>query len=140
VRGLRRNAVLGEWLGERVKVPREVRAIVSVDSGTVRFDTRRARDVNSEALARAVADALNVYLRFGIPLETLQAHQQRRYAYFEPGSVFCRVWWQGNRYGTTRWQVAVLQAMPPHSAVQKLGGIAPGAAILLCVEGERLAT
>lgn len=83
---------------------------------------------------------INVYLRFGIPVKILQADRQRRHAYFAPGSVFCRVWWQGNRYGTTRWQLAVLQAEPALSAVQKLGGIRPGAAVLLCVEGKRLAT
>ena len=82
---------------------------------------------------------INVYLRFGRPVKTEQAGQQRRYAYFEPDSVFCRVWWQGNRFGTTRWQVAVAQAKCPHSAVQQLGGVSPGAAVLLCVEGERLA-
>ena len=82
---------------------------------------------------------INVYLRFGIPVKILQADVQRRYAYFAPGSVFCRIWWQGNRYGTTRWQVAVLQAELAQSAMQKLGGVTPGAAVLLCVEGERLA-
>lgn len=82
---------------------------------------------------------INVYLRFGNPVKTLRPDQQRGCAYFAPGAVFCRIWREQNRYGTTRWQVAVLQAMPTHSAVQRLWGVSPGAAVLLCVEGERLA-
>lgn len=81
----------------------------------------------------------NVYLRFGTPIQIVQTGEQRRYAYFEPGSVFCRVWWQGNHYGTTRWQVAVLRAKWTRSAMLKIDGVRPGAAVLLCVEGDRRA-
>ena len=80
---------------------------------------------------------INVYLRFGMPVKIVQAGEQRRYAYFEPESTFCRVWWQGNRYGTTRWQVAVLKARQTHSAMLRIDGVRPGAAVLLYVEGER---
>lgn len=79
----------------------------------------------------------NLYLRFGEPARTLQLDRWRRCAVFLPTSVFCRVRWQANDYGTTRWQLMVMQACTPLDAVQRIPGVQPGARLLLHVEGEK---
>jgi len=79
----------------------------------------------------------NLYLRFGEPAHTLQLDRWRRCAVFLPRAVFCRVRWQANDYGTTRWQLMVMQACTPLDDVQRLPGVQPGARLLLHVEGER---
>lgn len=79
----------------------------------------------------------NLYLRFGEPARTLQLDRWRRCAMFLPASVFCRVRWQANDYGTTRWQLMVMQACTPLDAVQRIPGVQPGARQLLHVEGEK---
>ncbi|EPO7629452.1 TPA: DUF2840 domain-containing protein [Citrobacter freundii] len=80
---------------------------------------------------------INLYLRFGEPVRVLQLDRWRRCAMFLPASVFCRVRWQANDYGTTRWQLMVMQAGTPLDAVQRIPGVRPGARLLLHVEGER---
>ena len=84
-----------------------------------------------------VEHRVNVYLRFGHPLHELRLDRWRRHAIFTPAAVFCRVRWESNDYGTTRWQLMVLQACTPHDAVQRIAGIQPGARLLLCADGER---
>ncbi len=79
----------------------------------------------------------NLYLRFGEPARTLQLDRWRRCAMFLSASVFCRVRWQANDYGTTRWQLMVMQACTPLDAVQRIPGVQPGARLLLHVEGEQ---
>ena len=79
---------------------------------------------------------INLYLRFGQPLRELRLDRWRRCASFAPGAVFCRVRWECNDYGTTRWQLMVLQACTPGERMQRIAGIRPGAHLLLCVEGE----
>ena len=86
---------------------------------------------------------MNVYLRFGHPLEVRDIDQRKRVALFAPGSVFCRVWSQCNDFGTTRWELAVLQALGPGESGQRVVGVAPGAKLLLHVDtprGRRAAT
>lgn len=78
----------------------------------------------------------NLYLRFGEPTRTLQLDRWRRCALFLPTSVFCRVRWQANEYGTTRWQLMVMQACTPLDTVQRIPGVQPGARLLLHVESE----
>ncbi len=80
---------------------------------------------------------INLYLRFGNPARTIQLDRWRRSAVFLPASVFCRIRWESNDYGTTRWQLMVMQACTPLDAVQRIPGIQPGARILLHAEGER---
>ena len=58
-------------------------------------------------------------------------------ARFLPDSRFARILWQANDYGTTRWQLLVLQACLPQDRMHRIPGIRPGARILLHVEGER---
>lgn len=73
---------------------------------------------------------------FGIILP-VSLRSQSCCAVFLPVSVFCRVRWQANDYGTTRWQLMVMQACTPLDAVQRISGVQPGARLLLHVEGEK---
>jgi hypothetical protein len=79
---------------------------------------------------------MNVYLVFGQPFGQRYLNGRCRSVFFRPGQVFCRVWREGNEYGPTRCELAVLQARAPRQFVQKVAGITPGASILLRVEGE----
>ncbi|TKR54314.1 DUF2840 domain-containing protein [Allopusillimonas ginsengisoli] len=79
----------------------------------------------------------NLYLRFGEPACTLQLDRWRRCAMFLPASIFCRIRWESNHYGTIRWQLMVMQACTPLDAVQRIPGVQPGARLLLHVEGEQ---
>ncbi len=83
-----------------------------------------------------VEHRINVYLRFGHPVRELRLDRWRRCAAFLPAAMFCRVRWESNDYGTTRWQLMVLQACTPLDAVQRIAGIRPGARLLLYAEGE----
>lgn len=83
-----------------------------------------------------VEHRINLYLRFGRPLRELRLDRWRRCASFAPGAVFCRVRWESNDYGTTRWQLMVLQACTPGERMQRIPGVRPGARLLLCAEGE----
>lgn len=83
-----------------------------------------------------VEHRINLYLRFGRPLRELRLDRWRRCASFAPGAVFCRVRWESNDYGTTRWQLMVMQACTPGERMQRIAGIRPGARLLLCAEGE----
>ncbi|OZA30040.1 MAG: transposase [Hydrogenophilales bacterium 17-61-9] len=80
---------------------------------------------------------INLYLRFGHPVRELRLDRWRRCAVFLPAAMFCRVRWESNDYGTTRWQLMILQACTPLDVVQRIAGIQPGARLLLCAEGER---
>ncbi|WP_426145771.1 DUF2840 domain-containing protein [Ralstonia pseudosolanacearum] len=80
---------------------------------------------------------INLYLRFGNPACTIQLDRWRRSAVFLPQAIFCRIRWESNDYGTTRWQLMVMQACTPLEAVQRIPGIQPGARLLLHAEGER---
>lgn len=84
-----------------------------------------------------VEHRINLYLRFGHPVRELRLDRWRRYAAFLPAAMFCRVRWESSDYGTTRWQLMVLQTCTPLDAVQRIAGIQPGARLLLCAEGER---
>jgi len=77
-----------------------------------------------------------LYLRFGEPARTLRIDRWRRCAVFLPNAVLCRIRWQANDYGTTRWQLMVMQAGTPLDGVQRIPGVRPGARLLLHAEGE----
>jgi hypothetical protein len=79
---------------------------------------------------------MNVYLGFGQPLGQRYLNGRCRSVFFRPDQTFCRVWREGNEYGLTRCELAILQARAPRQFVQKVTGITPGASILLRVEGE----
>lgn len=80
---------------------------------------------------------INLYLRFGHPVRELRLDRWRRSAIFTPAAVFCRVRWESNDYGTTRWQLMILQACSPLDDIQRIAGIRPGARLLLRAEGEQ---
>ena len=82
-----------------------------------------------------VPEQLNVYLRFGGPARERIIDAQRRVAEFAPEAVFCRIRWEANDYGTTLWQLSVLQAAPRGERCQRVAGVTPGAALLLHVDG-----
>lgn len=84
-----------------------------------------------------VNQRINLYLRFGNPARTLQLDRWRRSAVFLPASILCRIRWESNDYGTTRWQLMVMQACTPLDAVQRIPGVQPGAHLLLHAEGEQ---
>lgn len=84
-----------------------------------------------------VKHRINVYLHFGHPAGTVALDRWRRVAVFLPGAMFCRIRWESNDYGTTRWQLMVLQAGARLDARQSIPGIRPGARILLSAEGEK---
>lgn len=96
---------------------------------------------NSKPLTRVslayVEQRINLYLRFGQPVRTVQLDRWRRCAVFLPAAIFCRIYWQANDYGTTRWQLIVLQACRPLEAMQRIPGVRPGARLLLHAEGEQ---
>lgn len=77
-----------------------------------------------------------LYLRFGESARTLRIDRWRRCALFLPGAMFCRIRWQANDYGTTRWQLMVMQACTPLDEAQRIPGVQPGARLLLHAEGE----
>lgn len=88
-------------------------------------------------VALAYIDArFKLYLRFGEPTRTHQLDRWRRCAVFLPGTMFCRIRWQANDYGTVRWQLMVMQACTPLDAAQRIPGVQPGARLLLHAEGE----
>ena len=84
-----------------------------------------------------VKQRINLYLRFGEPARTIQLDRWRRSAVFLPGSILCRIRWESNDYGTTRWQLMVMQACTPMDGVQRIPGVQPGARLLLHVESEQ---
>ncbi len=84
-----------------------------------------------------VEQRINLYLRFGEPARTIQLDRWRRSAVFLPASILCRIRWESNDYGTTRWQLMVMQACTPMDGVQRIPGVQPGARLLLHVEGEQ---
>lgn len=83
-----------------------------------------------------IPDCINVWLRFGAPVRIYNLDDQRRIADFAPDSLFCRVEWQANRYGTTRWVLAVMQAAEPGTSTARVTGVQPGAHILLRGSGQ----
>jgi hypothetical protein len=91
----------------------------------------------SQSLTRValvfVPEKRNVWLRFGRPARETIIDTQRRTAAFNPGSVFCRIRWEGNAYGTVLWQLAIVQAAAPGDTLQRIAGIVPGATLLLHV-------
>ncbi|MDN7842451.1 DUF2840 domain-containing protein [Burkholderia multivorans] len=83
-----------------------------------------------------VEQRIDLYLRFGEPSRIVRLDRWRRVAVFLSGAMFCRIRWQANDYGTTRWQLMVMQACMPLDAAQRIPGVLPGARLLLHAEGE----
>lgn len=84
-----------------------------------------------------VEQRINVYLRFGHPENTVRIDRWRRIALFPLTAIFCRIRWESNDFGTTRWQLMVMRASATRDGMQRIPGVRPGASILLRAEGER---
>lgn len=84
-----------------------------------------------------IEQRINLYLRFGHPAHTVQLDRWRRCATFLPARIFCRIHWESNHYGTTRWQLMVMQACTSLQVMQSIPGVRPGARLLLHAEGEK---
>lgn len=119
-------------------VPSDVSVDTPMDSPP-HLPAASAADPGDPPLTRVslayVEHRINLYLRFGQPLRELRLDRWRRCASFAPGAVFCRVRWESNDHGTTRWQLVVLQACTPGERMQRIAGVRPGAQLLLCAEG-----
>ena len=104
------------------------------------LEVRLARASNAPPSMRVslafVEHRVNIWLRFGRPVRESILDRWRRVATFEPDAVCCRVKWIGNAYGTALWQLLVLQAPTPFDGMQRIGGVVPGALLLLRVDGE----
>ncbi|PNG51794.1 hypothetical protein WDL1CHR_02483 [Variovorax sp. WDL1] len=120
-------------------VPSDVSVNTPMDSPP-HLPVTSAADPGDPPLTRVslayVEHRINLYLRFGQPLRELRLDRWRRCASFAPGAVFCRVRWESNDYGTTRWQLVVLQACTPGERMQRIAGVRPGAQLLLCADDE----
>ena len=99
-----------------------------------------ARQAGAAPLTRVslayIEQHIDLYLRFGEPARIVRLDRWRRVAAFLPGTMFCRIRWHANDYGTIRWQLMVMQACTPLDAAQRIPGIQPGARLLLHAEGE----
>ena len=83
-----------------------------------------------------VEHRVNIWLRFGKPSHETALDRWRRTAIFDPGAVCCRVKWLGNDFGKALWQLMVLQAPAGGAPIQRVGGVLPGAHLLLQTDGE----
>lgn len=83
-----------------------------------------------------VEHRINIWLRFGKPSRETVLDRWRRTAVFDPGTVCCRVKWLGNDFGTAMWQLMMLQAPAGGAPIQRIGGVLPGAHLLLRTDGE----
>ena len=80
---------------------------------------------------------LNLYLRFGHPVQRLRQDRWRDWAFFTPGARLARVRCETTDGGTVRSQLLVLQACARTESMQRVPGVEPGAALLLQAEGQR---
>lgn len=101
----------------------------------------QAADLTGGSLTRvslaAIEGRLDVYLRFGTPVQTLQLDAWRRVAMFTQDAVFARVSWQDGQLYRSRWQLMVMKSCRQGDAMQRISGVRPGAQLLLHAEGER---
>lgn len=80
---------------------------------------------------------LNLYLRFGHPVQRLRQDRWRDCAFFLPGARLARVRCETGASGAVRSQLLVLQACRRTENMQRIPGIEPGAALLLHADGQR---
>jgi hypothetical protein len=83
-----------------------------------------------------VPERVNNRLRYGHPVHEIVLDRWRTIVQFAPESVFCRVCWLANDYGTTVWNLSVLQAGRAGESLNSMAGIFPGARRLLHASGE----
>lgn len=96
--------------------------------------------LSNQSLTRVVLafipERVNNRLRFGKPVHETILDRWRRTVHFATGSIFCRICWLANDYGTMVWHLSVLQAGSAGQPLQRMAGVMPGALRLLHVSGE----
>lgn len=80
---------------------------------------------------------LNLYLRFGHPVQRLRQDRWRDCAFFTPGARLARVRCETADGGAVSSQLLVLQACRRTENMQRIPGVEPGAALLVQAEGQR---
>ncbi|PLP97900.1 DUF2840 domain-containing protein [Cupriavidus pauculus] len=80
---------------------------------------------------------LDLYLRFGAPVQILRLDDWRRVAMFAQDAIFARVSWQAGQLCGSRWQLMVMKSCRQGDAMQRMSGVRPGAQLLLHAEGEK---
>lgn len=80
---------------------------------------------------------LNLYLRFGHPVQRLRQDRWRDCAFFLPGAHLARVRCETGDGGVVRLQLLILQACRRTENMQRIPGVEPGAALLLHADGQR---
>jgi hypothetical protein len=78
---------------------------------------------------------LERWIRFGRPAAERRVDRRRRVVAFTPGSVFALVRWQAGEHGTAVSRIDILRAVRPGEAFTTVPFVAPGAELLLHIQG-----
>lgn len=82
-----------------------------------------------------LAERIERWIRFG-QIAAEEVHDRRRRSVlFAPGAIFAFVRWRAESYGTVDSRIAILRAVGPGEAFTTYPEVAPGAEILLDVNG-----
>lgn len=105
--------------------------------------TRKAKHSRLTLVESAFcAGKFNYRVLFGTPKMIKSQDRQdykRVYHYFAPGQIFALDLWRCNEYGTTEWEVYILQAARPQEIIVPVPQVSPGAKVLLEAHGKRQA-
>lgn len=75
------------------------------------------------------------WIRFGAQAGERIIDRRRRLVEFRPGAVFALVRWRSGDYGTVESRIAILRAVSPGEGFTTYPYVAPGAEILLNLNG-----
>jgi hypothetical protein len=75
------------------------------------------------------------WVRFGRERREQILDRRRRILFFPPGSVFALVRWAANEHGTVLSRLDILRTVERNAACQTVPTVAPGAEVLLHVDG-----
>lgn len=78
---------------------------------------------------------LERWIRFGRWTHERNLDRRRRVVGFDPGAVFALVRWQAGDHGTALSRIDILRAVPPGAAFTTIPFVAPGAEVLLHMQG-----
>lgn len=82
-----------------------------------------------------MAGQIERWIRFGRWSAERVIDRRRRIVSFEPGSLFALVRWQSGQYGSALSRIDIARAVAPGEAFTTLPFVAPGAELLLHIEG-----
>lgn len=77
----------------------------------------------------------NHRILFGSPVKVVRRGWRRKFAAFEPDSIFGYERWIANKYGTQEWSVLVGHSQDG-GKIGRVDGVTPGVDILLHVKGK----